>query len=79
MSKYFFYDVDCCSQYAVFEKAFNLGISWSISLPQVAIFGVSIVSLGLFVWMYIKKYFTRWMLAFLLAGTLGNLLDRIFL
>jgi len=79
LGKYVFYTIDCCSQLALFEKVFNTGISWGISLPSLLTIVISFVALGVFGRMYRRKYFGWVVFAFLVAGTLWNLIDRLFL
>ena len=78
-TKHIFYGLAWWAEKSFLEPVFNLWVSWGIALPRLLIVVVAIFAIGLFVWMYIKKYFTWRMLAFLLAGTLGNLLDRLIL
>ncbi len=79
ISKYLFYNVWCCAHWIWVAKVFNTGISRGVALPSFLTFLVSALAIVLFVWLYIKNQFTWWMMALIMAGTLGNLYDRIFL
>lgn len=76
-TKHAFYGLNCCADWSFVTKVFNTGISRGINLPSVMTLLITAFAIGLFIWMYIKKQFTRWMLALLMAGTLGNLIDRL--
>lgn len=78
-SKYLFYNQELLSNWAIFQSAFNTGISWSVQIPIVFTILIAGLALGAFIIAYLRKYFTRIVFAILLAGTLGNLVDRVTL
>lgn len=78
-SKYFFYDLHMGQGIYMFQPSFNVGIARSISLPMVFTIIMSIISLGIFCFMYVRKYINMSIAAVLIAGTLGNLIDRLWL
>lgn len=78
-TKYFFFDRQLASNVFFIQPMFNLGISWSMQVPWFVSICVGWISLLLFILIYHKKYISWWMAALLIAGTLGNMIDRIFL
>jgi len=79
LTKYLFYDLALWSDLFFISQVFNTGISWWMPLPLGMIYFVGFLSLWLFIWMYKKKYISWVILSLLIAGTFGNLLDRILL
>lgn len=79
VTKYFFYDKKIGAEFGFVEPVFNTGVSWGIALPSVLVLVVTVFALGLFFWMYYKKYFPALVLVFFVAGTLGNFVDRLVL
>lgn len=79
LTKYLFYDQRLLEQWGIFHPAFNTWVSRSVQIPLVFIILIAWFALGAFVVAYQKKYFTWLVFGFLLAGTLGNLVDRVFL
>lgn len=76
-SKYVFYDLGVGKEIDFIHPSFNFGVAWSISLPLIIIIVVSFVVFGLFVMMYFRGYIRLLVAGFLMAGTLGNLIDRL--
>jgi signal peptidase II len=78
-TKYFFYNQEIWSQLFFLEPLLNDGISRWMSMPMVVILSISIVCLLLFIYLFHKKYFTALDFALLFAGTMWNLIDRIWI
>ena len=79
LTKYFFYNQEIWSQLFFLEPLLNDGISRWMSMPMVVILGVSLICIWLFSYLFYKKYLTVLDFALLMAGTLWNLIDRIWL
>ena len=79
IAKYFFYNEWFLSQLGIFHPAFNTWVSRSVQIPLVITILIAGLALGAFVVAYQRKYLTWMVFAFLLAGTLWNLVDRIML
>jgi signal peptidase II len=79
LTKYLFYDIKIASHLWFIYPMFNLGVSWSLAVPPLVSVSVGCLSLLLFFFLYHKKYIPWWIAAFLMAGTLGNMVDRIML
>ena len=79
LTKNLFYDhrrVD----YAIFiTPVFNHGITWWYLLPKPLIFTISCTAMCLFYRLYRKRSIRKVVYILLMAGTIGNLLDRIVL
>lgn len=79
ITKYFFYDLQIWNQISFLSPLLNEWISRWMSLPMLIIIFVSIVCIWLFIYLFQKKYLTKLDFALLLAWTIWNLIDRIFL
>ena len=79
ITKYFFYDLQIWNQISFLSPLLNEWISRWMSLPMLIIIFVSIVCIWLFIYLFHKKYLTKLDFALLLAWTIWNLIDRIFL
>ncbi len=79
LTKYFFYNQRILEQRGIFHPAFNTWVSRSVQIPLVIIILIAWLALGAFIVAYERKYLTWIVFAFLLAGTLWNLVDRIML
>ena len=79
LTKYFFYNQEIWSQLFFLEPLLNDGISRWMSMPMVVILGVSIICIWLFICLFHKKHITVLDFALLMAGTIWNLIDRIWL
>jgi lipoprotein signal peptidase len=77
-SKYFFYNLQRGKELGIITPQFNLGIARSINLPIIITIVVSLFALVLFFIIYSRGYITLIIAGFLIAGTLGNLIDRVF-
>lgn len=77
-SKYFFYDLQLGKEIALIDPSFNIGIARSIGLPLIITIIVSLIALVLFFVIYFRGYINIIIAGFLIAGTLGNLLDRLW-
>ena len=79
ITKYFFYNQEIWSQLFFLEPLLNDGISRWMDMPMVVILAVSIICIWLFIYLFHKKYFSVLDFSLLLAGTVWNLIDRIWL
>ncbi len=77
LTKYFFYNQKLFPD--IFTPAFNTGISWSLPVPYRIIYLIAWGAILLLTYLLIKKQLSWYIFAFFLAGTLGNLIDRILL
>jgi signal peptidase II len=59
------------------EPLFNTGISRGIAMPQVITLIISLVCVLMFGYFFWKASLTTGEFSFFIAGTLGNLIDRI--
>ena len=78
-TKYFFYNQENWSQIPFLEPLLNDWISRWMSMPMIIILIVSIICIWLFIYLFYKKYLTVLDFALLMAGTIWNLIDRIWL
>ena len=76
-SKYLFYNLKIWKEFFLLEPVFNQGISWWISANIFVVICISFVGLWAFFWLRREKYFSDIGFSFLVAWTIGNLLDRI--
>ena len=79
LTKYLFCDCWIGKDFWLFEPVVNHWISWWISASLYFVIPVSILWIVAFFWLWKKKYLSDIVLIFLLAWTLWNLFDRIFL
>jgi len=77
LSKYIFYTKEYLEQFSLFTPAFNEGISRSLPVPLIIIILISIGGIAAFIRIFLKKKINRIIAALLIAGTIGNLIDRI--
>ena len=78
-TKYAFYDLRIGESLFFLTPVFNHGISRGIHINQIVIWCISLLALWFFVYLYYKKAISTWIFILLIAGTLGNLVDRLFL
>ena len=76
-SKYFFYDLKMGQEMMIIDPSFNLGIARSIGFPLIMTIIISFIALIMFFIIYYRGYINIIIAGFLIAWTLGNLLDRI--
>ncbi len=76
-SKYLFYTLRYLDGSMVILPVFNTGISWSLPVPLIVTIIISVLGIGAFLRLFIKRKISRIITAFLIAGTAGNLIDRI--
>ena len=79
LTKYLFYDLEIWSQIFFLEPLLNDWISRWMSMPMVVILSISVICVWLFIYLFHKKYLTTVEFALLFAGTIWNLIDRIYL
>lgn len=79
LTKYLFCDCWIGKDLWLFEPVVNHWISWWISASLYIVIPISILWIVAFFWLWKKKYLSDIVLIFLLAWTLWNLFDRIFL
>jgi len=77
LSKYVFYNVKYLDETTLIRPALNKGISRSLPVPFFIIIGISILGIAAFIRLFAKRKVNRSIAALLIAGTLGNLIDRI--
>ncbi len=78
-TKYLFYNQEIWNKVFFLEPLLNNWISRWISMPMIIILSISILCILLFGYLFHKKYLTVLDFALLFAGTVWNLIDRIFL
>ena len=76
-SKYLFYNLKYLDHTSIIRPTLNTGISRSLPVPLLRIGMISILGLIAFIWLYKNKKIDRLLTALLLAGTIGNFIDRI--
>ena len=76
-SKYFFYNLQMGKELSMIQPSFNFGIARSINLPLIVTIIISLISLVTFFIIYFRGYINIIIAGFLIAGTLGNLRDRL--
>ncbi len=79
LTKYLFFNLKIWNQIFFLEPLLNDWISRWMSMPMVVILIVSIICIWLFIYLFHKKYITVLDFALLFAGTIWNLIDRIWL
>ena len=79
LSKYLFCDLWIWKDSFLLEPVINHGISWGMSANLYFVILVSFLWLWAFILLWKKKIIGDWIFIFLIAWTLWNLWDRIFL
>lgn len=79
ISKYFFYNKNLLSDLDFISPVFNLWISRWMQANLLVIITISIIALCIFIYLFKIKHISRIIFSILVAGTLWNLGDRIFL
>lgn len=79
LTKYLFYNLEIWSQFFFLQPLLNDGISRWMSMPMIVILIISIICILLFIYLFHKNYLTVIDFALLMAWTLWNLIDRIYL
>lgn len=77
LTKYLFFNKRYLEDLFFIEPALNKGISFSLAFPLDMVILLSVVALCMFVVMYIKKSLYYGALLLLMAGTVGNMYDRL--
>ncbi len=77
LTKYLFYNNNFLINYSRITPTLNTGISRSLPIPMVIILLISILGIGACIRLYTTKKIGRILTMFLIAGTIGNLIDRI--
>ena len=78
-TKYLFYNQRIWSQFFFFlDPLLNDWISRWMFMPMIVIFIVSVLCIWLFIYLFHKKYLTIQDFSLLMAGTIWNLIDRIW-
>lgn len=78
-TKYVFYDLKIGESLFFLTPVFNKGISRGIAIDQTLIWIISIVGIWFFSFLYCKKTISTRVFLLLMAGTIGNFVDRVFL
>lgn len=79
LSKCFFYDLKRGQELSFLYPTLNTWISRGVQVYLPIVILVSLLGTWLFVFLWRKKYLNDRVFILFLAGTLGNLVDRIFL
>ena len=79
LSKWFFYDLKWGQELPFLYPTLNTWISRGVQVYLPIVILVSLLGIWLFVFLWRKKYLNDRVFILFLAGTLGNLVDRIFL
>ena len=79
ITKYLFYDLKIWNNLCFLNPVLNDWISWWMSMPMWIIIGITIICIFLFVYLLYKNYLSPLGFVLLFAGTLWNLIDRIYL
>ena len=77
LSKYFLYNIHYLDNTSRILPVLNKGISRSLPVPYFIIVIISILGVGAFIWLFMKKKIGIPVAALLIAGTIGNLIDRM--
>lgn len=77
LSKYIFFNFKYLNETTLIRPALNKGISRSLPVPFFIIIGISVIGIAGFIRLFAKKKISRIIGSLLIAGTLGNLIDRI--
>ena len=77
LTKYCFFDLQRWKSSLLLEPVFNTGISRGISMNLPIVIVVSLIGMGIFTRLWKTKTIKNLTFIFLLAGTLGNFIDRI--
>ena len=76
LSKYLFYNLTYMNDISRVLPILNTGISRSLPVPFIIIIAISIIGVWAFIWLFIRKKINLRIAAILIAGTIGNLIDR---
>lgn len=79
LSKRAFFDFKIWKELAILEPVFNTGISRGIQIYRPLVIGLSLLGIWFFFFLWHKKQLKNWIFILLIAGTLGNLIDRVWL
>lgn len=77
LTKYIFFDKRYLADWFFIEPVLNRWISFSLAFPLDIVIILSLVALVVFVWMYYTKSLYMEAFILLVAGTIGNMYDRI--
>jgi lipoprotein signal peptidase len=77
LSKYVFYNFKYLNETTLILPVLNKWISRSLPVPYLIIMGVSILGIGAFIRLFAKRKINRIIASLLIAGTIGNWIDRI--
>lgn len=77
VSKYYFFDQEYLSSYALIEPVMNFWISFSWNLSYAIVIPLTFIAIATFIHFYRKAYFSLFITMLLIVGTVGNLYDRI--
>ena len=78
LSKYIFFDRALFSDFFLLEPFFNPGISRSLPFPYMLSIWVGFLAIWLFLYLFSARIIKYRESVFLIAGALGNTIDRIF-
>lgn len=79
ISKYLFFNMRIGESLGTLTPLINYWISRSIMINKTLVIIISIIAIGVFIYLLKKKILSRVVVVFFLAGTVGNLWDRIII
>lgn len=79
VSKIIFYDNAIWADTLLLSPHFNTGIAWSLPVPFWLILLLTAMVVGGLCFLYYKKQLLRRVFALLMAGSIGNMYDRVVL
>lgn len=77
VSKYILYDLQRWASWWLIEPVLNKGISFSRGVPYRIVIPLTLIACVVFVWLIMKRHISDIVFVLLMAGTLGNGIDRI--
>ena len=78
LTKYLFYNNNFLNDISRVLPVLNTGISRSLPIPMTVILLISVAGIWAFIRLFVTKKIGRIIATLLIAGTMGNFIDRIF-
>lgn len=79
ITKILFYNKQFLADSFLFSPHFNTGVAWSLPVPSIIIWIVTLAAFAMIVYRYHTKQLIWWIAALLLWWIVGNAYDRLFL